>query len=435
MNKKTIVLVLALFSTLWLMGAGGTKFGYDALRKDLNLSDLRDASTSRTNLDVYSKTETDNLAAQSTLRYYFQEINSGLSTASKDLELFATSPVAVQASEAITLGTSNALLDQWITATNTPNLTTLVSGYYEIEGYLSKTGAGTAYVIPELWFFSTDGATGTFIASGATVTITGVVSATLYSSRISVPTAVSVGVTDRLVVKLYGYRSGVAGLTIWYGGVTDSFFGVPISPRNFLRTDGSNGTSGIITNIGGLSSTTIRAEIDADVATAQASVDAHIASNGAEVHGLGTMSTQSASAVSITSGTASLTSLIVRGQATVADSASVWFWRTHIVGKSGGSVIASDTVATDTTIAFGTADGGRITMIDRTGGSDLSIGTFVFMNKTVTEVTDPSNAFSITPGNSGTINVYIDSGTGYLQVENKETNNRSVKWVVEVMDD
>lgn len=210
-----------------------------------DLSGVTNASTARSNLDVYSKTETDALAAQSSLRYYFDETSSDI----VGYESFATSPVLIQASEALALGTTLALLDTWITPPNTPNLTTLVTGEYEVEGYMSKSGAGTAYTIMELWSRNLAG-TETFIASSTQSSLVGVVSSPqLGVLRFSVGTAVTLADTDRLVVKLYGYRSGVAALTLWYGGATSAFFGVPISPRNFMRIDGSNAGADAVSNI------------------------------------------------------------------------------------------------------------------------------------------------------------------------------------------
>lgn len=211
-----------------------------------DLSGVTDAATARSNLDVYSKTESDELAAQSTLRYYFKEENSDV----EGYEAFATAPMLIQASDPITLTTSLALIDAWITPQNTPHLTTLVSGIYEVEGYMSKTGNGTAYTIMELWSRNTEG-TETFIASSTTSTLTGVIaSPVLGILRFSVTEPVELAATDRLVVKLYGYRGAVtAGLVLWYGGATSAFFGVPISPRNFLRLDGSNAGAAAASNI------------------------------------------------------------------------------------------------------------------------------------------------------------------------------------------
>jgi len=198
---------------------------------------VTDAAGARAAFDVYSKAETDSLAAQSTLRYYFDETDSDV----VGYEAFATAPVAVQASEAITLATSSALIDVWITPANTPNVDTLVTGIYEIEQYITKTGNGTSNLIAELWSRDTGG-TETFIATSSAIAESGIISTPkLIFPRFSIEAPVTLAHTDRLVVKLYGYRGAVAsGLVIWYGNSTGSFFGVPISPRNFMRIDGSN---------------------------------------------------------------------------------------------------------------------------------------------------------------------------------------------------
>jgi hypothetical protein len=229
-------------STLLLVALAGSVFAstpapspFDPTAARKTLSNVVPA-TGRAALDVYSKEESDALAAQSTLRYYFNEASSDIA----GFEAFATSPVAVQAGEAKTLGTSIALVDQWITPVNTPNLTTLVSGIYEMEMYFSTTGAGSAYIVPELWIYTAAGAEKQHVATDSVKIISGAQTKDLQTFRFSVPAAVSLASTDRLVVKLYAYRAGVQSLVIWYGGATDAFFGVPISPRNFLRTDGSN---------------------------------------------------------------------------------------------------------------------------------------------------------------------------------------------------
>lgn len=194
------------------------------------------ASEARTNIDVYSKSESDAMVAQSNLRYYFTESSSDVA----GFEAFAVSPVVAQASEAITLGTSNALLDQWITPPNKPNITTLLSGVYEASGYLSKTGAGSMYMTLEFWVYDSVGSPKFLVASSAPFVFSGVVVQQLVSPRFSAAAASTILATDRLAVKLYGYRSGVAAATFWYGGVSDGYFSVVISPRNYARTDGSN---------------------------------------------------------------------------------------------------------------------------------------------------------------------------------------------------
>lgn len=234
------------------------------------------SSSVRTDLDVYSRDEVDALTAQSTLRYYFDETSSDI----VGYESFATSPVMVQASDAITLTTSLAQIDAWVTPANTPNLTTLVTGIYEVELFFSKTGVGDSTIITELWSRDTGG-TETFIASSTAHTLSGVISSpVLEVLRFSVSAPVTVASTDRLVVKMYGYRgAATAGLVLWYGGVTGGFFGVPISPRNFMRVDASNADlAEAQSNLG----------ITADIAN----LAAHVASTGTSVHGMGTMATE-----------------------------------------------------------------------------------------------------------------------------------------------
>lgn len=248
-----------------------------ALRKANSLSDVT-AGTARTNLDVYSKDESDALAAQGTLRYYLQEASSGLATDGKGIELAATSPVTL-ASESPTLGTTIALLDQWITATGTPAVTMLDSGVYEVIGYFSKSGLPTVTLIYELWVVRTDGSAGELIASSSIITLpTGTVTQSRDIANITVSSAVTILATDRLLLKLYGYQSAApaTAFAIWYGGAVSSYFGVSISPRNFLRTDGSNPNT----------AATVRTNL-----------------------GLGTLSTQAADNAAITGGVATLTAL------------------------------------------------------------------------------------------------------------------------------
>jgi len=251
-------------------------FDWGANRKSKNLSDVASATVARENLDVYSRTESDALAAQSTLRYSFTETNSDIATDSVTYEYMATSSSAIQASESLSLALTNSLLDAWVTPAGTPNLDKLVAGKYEVEFYFSKTGPGTANLYTELWGFAADGATGTIVASSAVTILSGTIDKQLSISRITLLMDAQMLHSDRLALKLYGYRSGVASITIWYGGTTDSFFGVPISPRNFLRVDGSNADTA--------------AEVRTNI-------------------GLGSMSTQNADTVAITGGVATLTGL------------------------------------------------------------------------------------------------------------------------------
>jgi len=257
------------------MGAGGVKSGYDAVRRsgdtmtgnletpgltvgpgDLmylvngagvaritsasqliaSSANFSDTSTTRTNLDVYSKAESDNLAAQSALRYYFNEPASDIAS----FESFATAPVSVQASETWVIQTTSTLVDQWVTPVGTPHLTTLVTGVYEVVGYMSKTGPGTIYTTMELWSCATDGSSPSFIATSSSSSISGTVDKAVGIVNFTLSIPVSLVDTNRLIVKLYAYRVGVGGLTLWYGGNTNAYFGVPISPRNFMRVDGSN---------------------------------------------------------------------------------------------------------------------------------------------------------------------------------------------------
>lgn len=200
-----------------------------------------DAAAVRTNLEVYSKNESDDLAAQSTLRYYISEAADAVIAGYEQLK---TSPITVQASETLAVGTTQTLLDAWISPIGTPNITMLSSGIYEVESYISKSAGANITCTMEFWTRNLAGVE-TFVASSAPTLFNVAAAVQPGFFRFSVASAITIVNTDRLVLKLYGIRAGapVSSLTLWYGGVTDAFFGIPISPRNFMRTDASNASA------------------------------------------------------------------------------------------------------------------------------------------------------------------------------------------------
>ena len=220
------------------------------------------AAGARTNFDVYSKEETDNLAAQSTLRYYLQDVASDIG----GYEGFATAPIIVQASEAMAaIGTTYTLLDQpHLTPLGTPNITTLVSGVYEVTDYYSKTGGGDITLAYEFWIRNLAG-TERFVATSSATLLQGTLTKYQVNSDIVVSVATTTASTDRLVLKAYALRTSAATLTRWYGDATSGFFGVLISPRNFARTDLSNLTASGVAAIASYAGT-------ADIASALAHI-------------------------------------------------------------------------------------------------------------------------------------------------------------------
>ena len=205
----------------------------------------------RTAADVYSKAESDGLAAQSSLRYYFQEVDSDI----VGYESLASTPLLVQTTGTpvtLTSTTDWALIDKWVTGTGTPNIATLTQGEYLIHLHFTKTTMTGAYTAFETWSKDAAGVE-TFIASSPAA-LNSITAVTDYDDTFTVA-ATAFNRMNRLVVYQYGKKaSGGADpvITNYYGQPTEGYFGVPISPRNFLRTDGSNPSDAatVRTNLG-----------------------------------------------------------------------------------------------------------------------------------------------------------------------------------------
>ena len=191
----------------------------------------------------------DQIAGQNSLRYYFSQTDDPIIAG---YEKFATAPEAIQTSDGpITVNAAITLLDTWITPANTPNITTLLSGIYEINQFFTKTGGGVDITYRyEMWTRNTVG-TMTFVATSSSAILSGTITTpTIIRCILSVPAAVTIAATDRIVIRAYASRSGAATTTIWYGSITEGFLSFLISPRNFARTDFSNISASALSNAG-----------------------------------------------------------------------------------------------------------------------------------------------------------------------------------------
>lgn len=202
-----------------------------------------------------------------------------------------------------------------------------------------------------------------------------------------------------------------------------------------LRNDGSNASSAatVRDNLG-LGTMAVATSTDY---VATDTFTGHTDATGASVHGLGTISTFASTDYVATSslaerldtanasfsedidvdgdvGAATLGitghSTLTTASATALEVRATGSYKGGIKTKTGGVFIAVD--AATSVITATALNAGDLYVRDISNGT---IARFSFINSVVTEVSDPSSAFSISKDNASTINVYIESGSIVIQ--------------------
>ena len=203
------------------------------------------AAGARTNLNVYSKSETDDAIAGSVglLRYYVQQASTGSDISGYGyLQTYANPINGASASYNIFYMTPTQLFAE-VSASGTPEVTVSKAGVYPCFLTGARSGLLDVALLATAWKRTVAGVE-TQIASSSWVTV-----ATSSSALISLPmTAVSEVVwdpTDRVVFKLYGERTGgfigTSTLSLYFGESYPSYFTFNVGREGaYARRDLSN---------------------------------------------------------------------------------------------------------------------------------------------------------------------------------------------------
>lgn len=203
------------------------------------------AAEARTNLSVYSKSETDDVIVGSMglLRYYVQQASTGSDISGYGyLQTYANPINGASASYNIFYMTPTQLFAE-VSASGTPEITVSKAGVYPCFLTGARSGLLDVALLATAWKRTVAGVE-TQIASSSWVTV-----ATSSSALISLPmTAVSEVVwdpTDRVVFKLYGERTGdfigTSTLSLYFGESYPSYFTFNVGREGaYARRDLSN---------------------------------------------------------------------------------------------------------------------------------------------------------------------------------------------------
>jgi len=250
----------------------------------LNVLDVTDTTTTRSNLGVYSTGETDAIAATlsldltthaldnsthscdtiasltaledhmascaascasntveaggNALRYYFEEMASDIPT----YEAFSTTPVVDVASDTVKTVTGTlSEIDAWATPVGEPDLSILQSGIINVHLDFTKGSGAHLYTMFSLYSRTASGVE-TFIASSGIYLATTDGANYTIALDIVILAPVVLDPTDRLVIRQLAAKGSGGNTSIqnWYGGTRQGYIAVPISGTNFARTDFSN---------------------------------------------------------------------------------------------------------------------------------------------------------------------------------------------------
>jgi len=203
------------------------------------------AAGARTNLSVYSKSETDDAIVGSVglLRYYVQQASTGSDISGYGyLQTYANPVNGASASYDIFYMTPMQLFAE-VSASGTPEITVSKAGVYPCFLTGARSGLLDVALLATAWKRTVAGVE-TQIASSAWVTV-----ATSSSALISLPMTAGSEVvwspTDRVVFKLYGERTGgfigTSTLSLYFGESYPSYFTFNVGREGaYARRDLSN---------------------------------------------------------------------------------------------------------------------------------------------------------------------------------------------------
>jgi hypothetical protein len=166
-------------------------------------------------------------------QYLFSNVASDISPYYQAIYISDFNTSSPTANSVVTIGTTGTLLAEFLTNANFPGITTISIGQLFVRYETQKASGANSYTTySELWK-RTSGGTETLLLTSDLSTPTAL-NVTIQQAVVMLNTnTITLDLTDRLAVKLYGYtNSGTDSITTIWGGTTDSGVELPTPPAS-----------------------------------------------------------------------------------------------------------------------------------------------------------------------------------------------------------